>query len=201
MQLQTVAEFLEFLKFRERRKFETQFDDAALEALYSEFADEDLQPVGLEFANIVSIRTLSKAWGLAGLRVGYAVGDERVINWIRSAGGPYAVSGPSAAIACRALETCGGLMRQTVDHVRVERAELTRLLREIGAEPWESKANFVTARFADAERVWRGLGERGVAVRWFGERPHVENCLRITCPGREGAFERLKQSLRDAAAS
>ena len=40
-QLQTVAEFLEFLKFRERRKFETQFDDVELEALYAEFADED----------------------------------------------------------------------------------------------------------------------------------------------------------------
>ena len=40
-QLQTVAEFLEFLKFRERRKSETQFDDARLEALYAEFADED----------------------------------------------------------------------------------------------------------------------------------------------------------------
>ncbi len=40
-QLQTVAEFLEFLKFRERRKFETQFDDVELEALYTEFAEED----------------------------------------------------------------------------------------------------------------------------------------------------------------
>ena len=48
-QLQTVAEFLEFLKFRERRKFETQFDDVALEALYGEFADEDreLAEIGL----------------------------------------------------------------------------------------------------------------------------------------------------------
>ncbi len=42
-QIQTVAEFLEFLKFRERRKFENQFDDARLEALYAEFADEDRQ--------------------------------------------------------------------------------------------------------------------------------------------------------------
>ena len=48
-QIQTVAEFLEFLKFRERRKFETQFDDVRLEALYAEFADEDreLAEVGL----------------------------------------------------------------------------------------------------------------------------------------------------------
>jgi ABC-type phosphate transport system auxiliary subunit len=48
-QLQTVAEFLEFLKFRERRKFETQFDDVELEALYAEFADEDreLAEIGL----------------------------------------------------------------------------------------------------------------------------------------------------------
>ncbi len=42
-QLQTVAEFLEFLKFRERRKFETQFDEVELEALYAEFADEDCE--------------------------------------------------------------------------------------------------------------------------------------------------------------
>ncbi len=48
-QMQTVAEFLEFLKFRERRNFETQFDEVALEALYAEFADEDreLAEVGL----------------------------------------------------------------------------------------------------------------------------------------------------------
>jgi ABC-type phosphate transport system auxiliary subunit len=48
-QLQTVSEFLEFLKFRERRKLETQFDDVELEALYAEFADEDrkLAEVGL----------------------------------------------------------------------------------------------------------------------------------------------------------
>ena len=48
-QLQTVAEFLEFLKFRERRRVEPQFDDASLEALYAEFADEDreLAEVGL----------------------------------------------------------------------------------------------------------------------------------------------------------
>ncbi|MDQ3253264.1 MAG: hypothetical protein M3R15_05050 [Acidobacteriota bacterium] len=48
-QLQTVAEFLEFLKFRERRRVEPQFDDAALEALYGEFADEDreLAEIGL----------------------------------------------------------------------------------------------------------------------------------------------------------
>ena len=45
-QLQTVAEFLEFLKFRERRKVETQFDDAELEALYAEFAEEDRELAG-----------------------------------------------------------------------------------------------------------------------------------------------------------
>lgn len=171
-----------------------------LDLAYTEFADEDLTPVGLEFPNVVCIRTLSKAWGLAGLRVGYAIGDERVINWIRAAGGPYAVSGPSAAIACRALETCAGLVRETVDTVRSERAELTALLRSLGAEPWESRANFVTARFPDAERVWRQLGQRGIAVRWFGPRPLLESCLRITCPGRRPVFERLIRALRESIA-
>jgi histidinol-phosphate aminotransferase len=171
-----------------------------LDLAYTEFADEDLTPVGLAFPNVVCIRTLSKAWGLAGLRVGYAVGDERVITWIRSAGGPYAVSGPSAAIACRALDTCAGLVRETVERVRVERAELVDLLRSLGATPWESRANFVTARFPDAEKVWRNLGERGIAVRFFGARPHVENCLRITCPGRAPAFDRVTRALKETLA-
>ncbi len=174
-----------------------------LDLAYTEFADEDLQPVGLEFPNIVSIRTLSKAWGLAGLRVGYAVGDERVIDWIRSAGGPYAVSGPSAAIACRALETCSHTMHAYVKQVRAERERLATLLTEIGLDPWPSQANFVTtgARWDVHLSPYDGLVRRGIATRvWRTRRDLAEYGTRITCPGSEVRFARLCRALRECCA-
>jgi histidinol-phosphate aminotransferase len=170
-----------------------------LDLAYTEFADEDLQSVVLEFPNIVSIRTLSKAWGLAGLRIGYAVGDERVITWLRSAGGPYAVSGPSAAIACRALETCEHMMRAYVDRVRTERVELADLLTKIGLDPWPSQANFVTtgARFDVHTSPYSSLRRQGIATRvWTNRHDLPDYACRITCPGNPAKFARLCKALR-----
>src|SRR5262249_6005414 len=66
---------------------------------YAEFADDDLTPVALGQPNAIVIRTFSKAFGLAGLRVGYAIGPERMIRVMRAVGGPYPVSGLSLLIA------------------------------------------------------------------------------------------------------
>ncbi|MEK6703324.1 MAG: histidinol-phosphate transaminase [Planctomycetota bacterium] len=167
---------------------------------YTEFADVDLQPVALEFPNVVSIRTLSKAWGAAGLRVGYAVGHPDVVTWIRAAGGPYAVSGPAALVACRMLETCAGLMQDYVARVRIERHELFGLLESLGATPWTSQANFVTASFKNAAGVHEQLASRGIAVRYFGPRPLVSDCLRITCPGSVAGMGRLSRALKEILA-
>lgn len=178
-----------------------------LDLAYTEFADADLQPVGLELPNVVSIRTLSKAWGLAGLRVGYALGTPEIITWIRAAGGPYAVSGPSAALAAAALETGLDAMRASVSRVRQERAALFDLLTELGLDPWPSQANFVTTgaagvAAADARRSpYEGLARRGIAVRrWTNRRDLPAHAVRITCPGEPGAFDRLARALRDSAA-
>lgn len=173
-----------------------------LDLAYVEFTDPAtqtaLQALALELPNIVSIRTLSKAWGLAGLRIGYAVGDPRVINWIRAAGGPYAVSAPSAAIACRALETCEHLMRDYVANVRTERAELFTLLTDIGLDPWPSEANFVTtgARQNVRQSPHDSLRRQGIATRvWTNRRDLPSHATRITCPGNPAKFARLTKAL------
>ena len=70
---------------------------------YTEYADADLTPAALTLPNVVVTRTLSKAWGLAALRVGYAAGPVAVIDALRTAGLPYAVSGLSVAMARRWL--------------------------------------------------------------------------------------------------
>src|SRR6185437_15528386 len=60
-----------------------------LDQAYIEYADEDIGSAVLDLANVVVVRTMSKAWGLAGCRVGYAVGSSDVIAVLRAAGGPY----------------------------------------------------------------------------------------------------------------
>lgn len=169
---------------------------------YTEFADVNLQPTALEFPNVVSIRTLSKAWGLAGLRVGYAVGDPRVINWIRSAGGPYVVSGPSAAIAAVMLERFEHVMRAYVERVKIERRELYDLLESVGLDPWSSQANFVTTgrRFDVHWDLCGPLADRGISVRVWSNRTDLPGyAMRITCPGSEHGFDRLKRGILQAA--
>jgi histidinol-phosphate aminotransferase len=163
---------------------------------YAEFADEDLTAAAAALPNALIVRTLSKAWGLAGLRVGYAIGSPIVVQWLRTVGNPFAVSGLSAALALERLETGGEVLRSFVERVRAERAELAEVLRATGAEPLPSQANFVLARFPNATATWHGLARRGIAVRAFPGHPLLEDYLRITCPGEPVSFARLSDALR-----
>jgi len=162
---------------------------------YVEFADEDLTQKALEMPNAVVTRTFSKAWGLAGLRVGYALGRREVIDWIRAAGHPYSVSNPSVLMASKAMSTETGPGKSFIDRVRKERAELSGLLRELGAEVTPSQGNFVLASFSNAGWMWRALAGMGISVRIFPGNPYLENSLRISLPGKGGNFNRLKHAV------
>ena len=164
---------------------------------YTEFADVDLTPVALALPNTLITRTFSKAWGLAGVRVGYAMGRAEHIHWLRAAGNPYAVAGPSAALAAAWLDQGRTTVDIFVARVRAERALLTAQLLELGAAPEPSQANFVLARFADAPAVCDALAARGIAVRAFLDRPGLQDALRITCPGEAAAFSRLTATLNE----
>jgi histidinol-phosphate aminotransferase len=172
-----------------------------LDLAYVEFADFDPTRMALEWPNVVVIRTLSKAFGLAGLRCGYAMGDARLIEWMRAIGSPYPVSGVSLAVAEACLRESPNGGAGYIDRVRVERAHLTAFLGDRGALACPSQANFVLARFPDAARVWAALADAGIAVRRFDHEPMLTDCLRITCPGDPADFERLMSTLGDAIAS
>ena len=162
---------------------------------YTEFADTDLTPVALSLPNAIVVRSMSKAWGLAGLRVGYALGPAELIGWLRATGNPYALSAPAAAAAMTRLSADSALVAAYVDRVRAERVELTFLLAGLGTRPIPSQANFVLARYRDPLWVRDGLAGLGIAVRTFPDRPDLADCVRITCPGNEDDFARLSRSL------
>ncbi|PYO89759.1 MAG: hypothetical protein DMD66_04715 [Gemmatimonadetes bacterium] len=167
-----------------------------LDHAYVEYANYDLTAAVLDIPNVLVLRTLSKAWGLAGCRVGYAVGNADVVAVLRAAGGPYPVAAPSLALAMRQLERGAGPLAAHVARVREERAALTRQLASLGLSPRASQANFVfvecgrRARFCAA-----GLAALRVLVREFPDRPGIVTALRITLPGEPTAFERLTSAL------
>ena len=162
---------------------------------YADFADADLRKTVFALPNAIAVFTFSKAWGLAGLRVGYAIGPEDLIGLLRVAGGPYPVSSLSLTLAKQWLRGGREAVAAAVSRVRDERAELTADLARWGARPLPSQGNFVFAHCADPLWARDALAGLGVAVRWIPPDGDFPAGLRITCPSNETGFRRLQAAL------
>lgn len=164
---------------------------------YAEFADGDLTAPALELPNAVVLRTMSKAYGCAGLRVGFALGRPEVIETLRAAGNPYPVSASALAAAAVRL---GDDVGPTVGRVRRERAALLATLEELGVSAAPSQGNFVFLRSPRAVQVRDLMAGLGIAVRAFPGVPGLADALRITLPGDASSFTRLDRAIRAAFA-
>ena len=136
--------------------------------------------------NLVVSRTMSKAFALAGARVGYLAADPRVCDAIRVVRLPYHLSAVTQAVAVTALRHAPELLGK-VDQLRAERDALVEWLRGQGFRVAETDANFALfGTFADRHAVWQGLLDRGVLVRETGP----DGWLRVSVgtPQEMGAF-------------
>lgn len=170
---------------------------------YTEFAEEDLTSFAMSLPNAVLVRTFSKAWGLAGVRVGYAIGPRAILEWMRAAGAPYAVAGPSIALATAALARGDARVRAFAAEVRAGRQALEAALAGAGAQVVRGQANFAFARVRDPLWVRDAMAGLGVGVRHFPGRPGLEDAIRVGLPPRpEDAAvvaRALEAALRPAA--
>jgi len=167
-----------------------------LDHVYVDYADEDLTLVAAELENVVTVRSFSKAWGLAGCRVGYAVASEEVANVLRNAGNPFPVAGLSLAAVSAQLAGDRAALAAHVQRTREDRDLLIDHLVSLGAAPTPSQGNFVFADFGDrADLVERGLASLGVRVRRFPHRPEIATGLRITVPETPEQMDRLQAAL------
>jgi histidinol-phosphate aminotransferase len=149
----------------------------------------------LGMAGVVSTGTFSKAYGLAGLRAGWAAGPADAIARMREAGPPFSLCTFSVAAASAALRLGEDAKRAFVAEVRRERPLLQASLAALGAKTWPSRANFVTAYVPDAGAFAEALLARGVKIRsWLGK-PGRDGMIRITCPGDEAEFRTLLEAL------
>ncbi len=167
-----------------------------LDAAYTEFGERDLTDLALSLPNTLVLRTLSKAWGLAGLRVGYLLGPASILQELRAWGAPYAVAGTSLALARQALVQGEQALRDTVLAVRQNRDRLADLLHELGANPQESQANFILCRPPQADFLVQGLAALGVSVRGWKNDAELQDRVRITVPACAQEYAVLEKALR-----
>jgi histidinol-phosphate aminotransferase len=138
-----------------------------LDEAYAEFAGWSAVELAMRSDRVLVTRTLSKAFGLAGLRIGYGIGAPELVAAVEKSRGPYKVSAIATRAAMAALGDDLPWVRERVDAVVTLRARFTDALRALGLEPLQSRANFVLAPVADAAKVAAALRNRGIAVRPF----------------------------------
>lgn len=141
---------------------------------------------------LVVTRTMSKAFALAGARLGYLAAAPEVTDALRLVRLPYHLSAVSQATANAALQHCGVLL-ENVEDIKDQRDRIVDGLRELGLDPAVSDSNFVFfGGLADSHAVWQGLLERGVLVRDVG----IPHHLRVTA-GTEAETTAFLAALRE----
>jgi histidinol-phosphate aminotransferase len=163
-----------------------------LDEAYADFADRDATSLLDEFDNLVVVRTLSKAYGIAGLRVGYGLGHPDVVAAIAVSRGPYKVSGIAESVAIGVLRDDLDWVRDRIDEVRALRDDFTARLAAGGLTPLRSEANFVAVLVDDATRVRDELLAAGVLARAYTSLPVFGDLVRVTIGPRSQLDEALE---------
>lgn len=139
-----------------------------LDEAYLEFVDRADAPDGLDFlkrrSRTILTRTFSKAYGLAGLRVGYAVMDGELAGYINRVREPFNVN-LVAQVAARAALDDEAWVRETTAQIRADRVKLATALTELGLNVTPSQGNFVLVEVGDSARVHQALMRRGFIAR------------------------------------
>lgn len=149
---------------------------------YADFAGVTLADAAVSLDNLIVFRTFSKTFGLAGLRVGYAVGNRRLVKVFEEKFQmPYSVSTIALKAAVKILERWGEVAG-VIEAIREQREILVSELNKMsGVRAFPSETNFVLFQVnKDSSTVYRSLLEKGVIVRNLGRVLRFDNCLRVT---------------------
>jgi histidinol-phosphate aminotransferase len=134
-----------------------------------------------EYANLVVLQTLSKAWGLAGLRVGMAFASEEIIEVMNKVKPPYNINEASQELALQALQNVDQV-NGWIKEILLQRDKLVLTLKEFDfvLDIYPSDANFILVKTTDPKGIYNFLVEKGIIVRDRSKVDLCEGCLRIT---------------------
>lgn len=149
---------------------------------YMDFSPENTLINDIQnYENLVVLRTFSKAWGLAGIRLGFCTAMELIIEYLFKVKAPYNIS----QLTRHALKSAAANDRRKDEFIACiiyERDKLVKKLQSIPAvkEVFHTDANYILFRCPDAENVQKKLADKGVIIRYRGSHPMLKDCLRVT---------------------
>jgi histidinol-phosphate aminotransferase len=151
-----------------------------IDEAYVDFAEDNCSRLVKDFDNVIILRSMSKAYGLAGLRFGYAIAQADLIAGLLKVKDSYNVDSVAVAAATAAIKDCE-YFEQNTEKVKQQRKRLTGQLRTLGFTVPDSQANFVLAEINEhnSGQIYDKLVQRNVYVRYF-DLPGLKNKLRIT---------------------
>ncbi|MGC9137201.1 pyridoxal phosphate-dependent aminotransferase [Caldivirga sp.] len=152
-----------------------------IDEAYADFAKVTLIDLVKHYDNIAIVRTFSKAWGLAGLRLGYVVSSEKVIEGLRRISLPHNIPYPSIAMLSKALQL-KHYVKESIERMIEVREFMIRRMSEIGLRPLSSVTNFITFHALRPDAVYEELFKRGFVLRNLSGKVLCEDCLRTTVP-------------------
>jgi histidinol-phosphate aminotransferase len=147
---------------------------------YAEYSAISLTHLVADHSNVLITRTMSKAFGMAGLRVGYAIGNPALVNEVEKSRGPYKVGALSSTAAIAALEHDIPWIEQVVDQTLTVRSRFVDCIQSLGYRPLPSDANFLLIPTENATSVANRMLEAGIGIRSFRNLPGIGDALRIT---------------------
>ena len=162
-----------------------------LDEAYMDFWDQSLLGEVAQYDNLIILRTCSKAFGMAAVRLGFAVANPKLTQTLRAVKSPYNVNSVSQKIGALVMNE-QEVLHQALDEIILSRKALQISLKELESKypdqlyVYDSCTNFVLVRMPRAKEVFEGLLERGIAVRFMGD------TLRITAGSAEENAQLLK---------
>lgn len=151
-----------------------------LDEAYSDFAGSSMVRDVMNSPQAMDVRTFSKAYGLAGLRIGFAMARKELIDELREFRTPFGLNSFSEAVAVKALES-DEWVKEVVSRVRTEAAYLRPKLEKVGFKVYPTCCNFLLCKCpVDGPALVSALKGEGVAIRDCGSYPLLENHVRIT---------------------
>ena len=152
-----------------------------IDEAYIEFCPEYSVADLLEkYPNLVVLRTLSKAFALAGARCGFMLANQAIIDLVMLVIAPYPVPLPVSVLATQALSSDGiALMQQQVASLNQQGERLSQVLIQIGANVLKANGNFVLAQFEDVSKIATLLANNGIVARAYKD-PRLANAIRFS---------------------
>ncbi|MGQ4913877.1 MAG: histidinol-phosphate transaminase [Candidatus Asgardarchaeia archaeon] len=153
-----------------------------LDETYADFSGQSFLKLTNQYDNLIIIRSMSKTFGAAGLRVGFCVASERTMNIIKRMQLPFAISIVSMAVAIKLLERYDYVKSVIKEVIQVRDFMFNELKKIEGLTPYRSDANFILVKVEkkNANELANSLEKRGFRVRVWKDNKHLQNFLRIT---------------------